>query len=79
MIKAAFTGVKNIENILNAGLLISFFAKEILRGYAISFLSAFLVGLLRPVLYVVFAVGIVGSIILMKSVDPAGNGILKEE
>lgn len=54
-------------------------AKAILRGFAVSFLSAFLVGLLRPVLYVVFVVGIVGSIILMKSVDPAGNGILKEE
>ncbi len=54
-------------------------AQTILRGFAISFLSGFLVGLLRPVLYVVFIVGIVGSIILMKSVDPAGNGILKDE
>lgn len=54
-------------------------AGAILRGFAISFLSAFLVGLFRPVLYVLFIVGIVGSIILMKSVDPAGNGILKDE
>ena len=54
-------------------------AQAILRGFAISFLSGFLVGLLRPILYVVFLVGIVGSIILMKSVDPAGNGIMKDE